>query len=186
MNNFELCLIIAGPLLLLLWIIAINNRLVRLQLGVKNGWAQIDVQLKRRHDLIPNLVNSVQGYASHERGTLEAVVAARAAAVSAKDPADAIKAEGDLSAALGRLLAISEGYPTLRASENFLQLQNELSSTEDRIAMSRQAYNNVVTLFNTETQIFPSVIVAGMKGMREEPLFEGAPADRVVPEVKFT
>jgi LemA protein len=186
MNTILLCIILSLPLILLFWVISINNRLIRLQLGVKNAWAQIDVQLKRRHDLIPNLVNSVQGYAAHERDTLEAVVVARAVAIRATETSDVIKAEGDLSAALGRLLAISEGYPTLKANENFLQLQHELSSTEDRIAMSRQGYNNAVTIFNTETRIFPSVIVAGMKGMKDEPLFEGTSEDRTVPEVKFT
>jgi len=166
-------------------IVGIYNRLVRLRQEVKNGWAQIDVQLKRRHDLIPNLVNTVKGYATHEKGTLEAVINARAKATSAIVPADRIKAEGELSSALGRLLAVSEAYPNLKANENFLSLQAELASTENRIAFSRQAYNDAVMQLNTSLQGFPTVLLADFLGFKAEVFFESSAEDKVVPTVQF-
>lgn len=161
------------------------NRLVRLRQAVRNTWAQIDVQLKRRHDLIPNIVNTVKGYATHEKGTLEAVINARAKATSATIPADRIKAEGELSGALSRLLAVSEAYPNLKANENFLGLQKELAGTEDRIAFSRQGYNDSVAQLNTAVQSFPTVLIAGLFGFKEEPFFEAPQEERQAPTVQF-
>lgn len=166
-------------------LVGLYNRLVRLRQMVRNAWAQIDVQLKRRHDLIPNLVNTVKGYAAHEKGTLDAVISARARATSATLPADRIKAEGELSGALARLLAVSEAYPNLKANENFMALQKELSGTEDRVAFSRQSYNEAVTQMNTAVQTFPTVLIAGMLGFKEEPFFEAPSEEKQVPTVQF-
>lgn len=178
--------VLAGIALIIgLWVMGIYNSLVRLRQAVKNAWAQIDVQLKRRHDLIPNLVNTVKGYASHEKDTLERVVNARAKATSATLPADKIKAEGELTAALGKLLMVAEAYPDLKANQNFLQLQGELTSTEDRIALSRQSYNNAATQFNTQIEVFPNVILAGMFNFKAEPLFETPAEQRAAPKVEF-
>ena len=168
-----------------LWLMSAYNGLVAFRQAVKNAWAQIDVQLKRRHDLIPNLVNTVKGYASHEKETFERVINARAKATSAMVPADAIKAEGELTAALGRLLAISEAYPELKANQNFMALQTELSSTEDRVSFSRQAYNDSVTRLNTAIQTFPTVLIAGMFGFKEEPFFETPAEQKETPKVQF-
>lgn len=178
--------IVLGLILIIgLWVMGIYNGLVALRQKVKNAWAQIDVQLTRRHDLIPNLVNTVKGYAGHEKGTLEAVVNARAKATSVTLPADKIKAEGELSSALARLLAVSEAYPDLKANQNFLALQEELTSTENRISFSRQAYNDAVTQINTRVQTFPAVMVAGMLGFKEEPFFEAPAEEKKVPKVEF-
>jgi LemA protein len=172
-------------IILALWMVGIYNGLVKFRQAVKNGWAQIDVQLQRRHDLIPNLVNTVKGYATHEKGTLEAVVNARARATSVTLPADKIKAEGELSSALSRLLAVSEAYPDLKANQNFIALQEELTSTENRIAFARQAYNDAVTQINTAIQAFPAVMVAGMLGFKEEPFFGTSAEEKKVPTVQF-
>jgi LemA protein len=177
--------IVAVVVIIALFGVGIYNRLVQLRQFVKNAWAQIDVQLKRRHDLIPNLVETVKGYAAHEKGTLDAVISARARATSATIPTDRIKAEGELSGALGRLLAVSEAYPNLKANENFLGLQNELRGTEDRIAFSRQAYNDSVTQYNTSIQTVPAVLFAGFFGFKEEPFFEAPQAEKEVPKVEF-
>jgi LemA protein len=177
--------IIAVVVIVALMGVGIYNQLVRLRQMVKNAWAQIDVQLKRRHDLIPNLVNTVKGYAAHEKGTLDAVISARAKATSATVPADRIKAEGELSGALSRLLAVSEAYPNLKANENFMGLQNELTGTEDRIAFSRQAYNESVTQMNTAIQTFPAVLLAGFFGFKEEPFFEAPSEEKEAPKVDF-
>jgi LemA protein len=177
--------LIATVVVVGLILVGLYNRLVRLRQLVRNAWSQIDVQLKRRHDLIPNLVNTVKGYAAHEKGTLDAVISARARATSATIPADRIKAEGELSGALARLLAVSEAYPNLKANENFLALQKELTGTEDRVAFSRQSYNEAVTQMNTAVQTFPTVLIAGMLGFKEEPFFEAPAEEKQVPTVQF-
>ena len=182
-----IALVVLGGLVLIigLWLMGIYNGMVKLRLLVKNAWAQIDVQLKRRHDLIPNLVNTVKGYAAHEKGTFEAVINARAKATSVVLPADKIKAEGELSGALARLMAVAEAYPELKANQNFMSLQGELTSTEDRVAFSRQAYNEAVTQYNTSIQTFPAVLVAGMMGFQAEPFFEAPAAEKEAPAVQF-
>jgi LemA protein len=179
--------VVLGIVLLgLLWFIAMYNGLVRLRYEVKNAWAQIDVQLKRRHDLIPNLVETVKGYAGHEKSTLDAVVAARSRAVSAQGVENQARAEGELSQTLSRLLMLVESYPNLKANENFLALQEELASTENRIGFSRQFYNDSVMNYNTRIQSFPPNIIAGMFGFTASPFFEIADqAERAVPQVKF-
>jgi LemA protein len=175
-------------LLLVVWLFATYNGLVRLRNQAKNAWSQIDVQLKRRHDLIPNLVETVKGYAAHERQTLEAVTQARNIAVGAvgKGVGEQAKAEGGLSGALSRLLAVAEQYPNLKANENFLALQEELSSTENKISFSRQFYNDSVLNYNNKTQTAPSNIVAGMFGFKSSEFFQvETPAEKEVPKVSF-
>ena len=174
-------LIIVGGL----WLMTSYNGLVTLRQSVKNAWAQIDVQLKRRHDLIPNLVNTVKGYAAHEKETFERVINARARATSATSAGETIKAEGELSSALARLLAVSEAYPELKANQNFIALQEELTSTENRIAYARQFYNDSVAKLNTQIQVFPTVVIAGMFGFKEEPFFEAPSEEKGAPTVKF-
>ena len=168
---------------------SIYNGLVRSRNQVKNAWAQIDVQLKRRYDLIPNLVETVKGYASHERETLEAVTQARnlAQQVSNAGAGERAKVEGELSSALSRLLAVAEAYPDLKANQNFLALQEELTSTENKIGFSRQFYNDSVLRYNNKTQVFPSNIVAGMFGFKAEEFFETTAAiEREAPKVSFS
>jgi LemA protein len=177
--------VVAILILVALWGVGIYNGLVTLRQAVKNAWAQIDVQLKRRHDLIPNLVETVKGYATHEKETLERVIAARARATSAATPADKIKAEGEVSSALARLLVVSEAYPDLKANTNFTSLQGELAGTEDRIAFAREAYNDAVSRLNTGIEVFPAVLIAGMLGFKAEPFFETPQAEREAPKVKF-
>ncbi len=178
--------VLLGALLLVgLWLMGLYNGLVRLRQAVKNAFANIDVQLKRRHDLIPNLVNTVKGYASHEKDTLERVVNARARATGATTTTDKLKAEGELTQALGRLLMVAESYPELKANTNFLQLQGELTQTEDKIAYSRQGYNDAATSYNTAIHVFPAVLLAGMFGFTAEPLFETPAAEREAPKVSF-
>ena len=175
-------------LLIVLWFIGAYNGLVRLRNAVKEAWAQIDVQLKRRHDLIPNLVETVKGYAKHEAGTLEAVIKARAAAVSSegKGPAAQGPAEGELSQALGRLMMIAEQYPDLKANTNFLALQEELTSTENKIGFARQHYNERVMTYNNQVESIPSNLVAGVFNFAKEPFFElTEKAEREAPKVSF-
>jgi LemA protein len=168
------------------WVIGMYNGLVRLRNQVKNAWAQIDVQLKRRHDLIPNLVETVKGYAGHEKQTLEGVTQARARAVSAQGVEAQAQAEQDLSGALGRLMLVVEQYPDLKANQNFLALQEELTSTENRIGFSRQHYNDSVMTYNTKIQSFPDNIIAGSFGFGEETFFElEDEAARETPQVRF-
>jgi LemA protein len=167
-----------------LWAIGTYNRLVGLRNQVLNGWRQIDVQLKRRHDLIPNLVNAVRGVMDFERDTLTAVMEARAKALTATGPADAAQKEGQLSVALGRLLAVAENYPTLKANENVRMLQEELTGTENKVGFARQFYNDIATKFNTAQQVFPTNLVAGMLGFQAAELFEITDAaERDVPTV---
>lgn len=166
---------------------AIYNGLVQLRNQAKNAWSQIDVQLKRRHDLIPNLVETVKGYASHEKTTLENVIKARNQAVQAQGVAEKSQAEQGLTAALGRLMVVVEQYPNLKANENFLALQEELASTENRIGFARQAYNDSVMKYNTRIQSVPANIVAGSFGFTEMQFFEiEDQAQREAPQVKFS
>jgi len=181
--------ILAIVVIFILAFAGIYNGLVGARNQVKNAWAQIDVQLKRRHDLIPNLVETVKGYMQHERGTLEAVTNARTTAIKSADSGVAAqaKAEGELSQALGRLLAVAENYPDLKASQNFLALQEELTSTENKISFSRQFYNDSVLQFNNKTQMFPSNIVASMGGFKAGEFFEVTDtAEREAPRVSFS
>jgi LemA protein len=179
--------IILGLIVLLaIYLIALYNGLVTKRNRVDNAWAQIEVQLKRRRDLIPNLVETVKGYAAHERGTFEAVTQARAAAAGAQGPAATAEAEGFLTQALGKLFAVAEAYPDLKASTNFLDLQAQLKDTEDKIAVSRQVYNDTVLTFNNAIQVFPAVLIAGPFGFTKREFFEVEDAaDREVPEVSF-
>ena len=184
-----LYVIIGIVVVLLIWFIVIYNGLVRLRNQVKNAWAQIDVQLKRRHDLIPNLVETVRGYMKHERETLEAVTNARNLAQQAIGGGVGAqsKAEGELSSALSRLLAVVENYPDLKANQNFLALQEELTSTENKISFSRQFYNDAVLTYNNQTQMFPSNMVASMGGFKAAEFFEVTVAEeREAPKVSFT
>ncbi len=171
--------------LVILWIIAIYNRLVGLRERFRNAWSQIDVQLKRRHDLIPNLVETVKGYAAHERQTLEAVTQARQMAVDAKSIAEAQQAENMLTSTLRSLFAVAEAYPDLKANQNFMQLQEELTATENKIAFARQHYNDVTNLYNTAIKVFPASIVAGSFAFTEQPYFEMEAGEREVPNVRF-
>jgi LemA protein len=187
MTSMVLLIIIAAVgLLICLWLIAAYNGLVRNRNEVKNAWAQIDVQLKRRHDLIPNLVETVKGYAGHEKQTLQNVTEARSRAVAAEGPAARGQAEGELSQALGRLMLVVEQYPDLKANQNFLALQEELTSTENRISFARQHYNDSVMTFNTRLQSFPVNILAGAFGFSDEAFFEiEDAAQREAPKVQF-
>lgn len=172
-------------LILVVWPIAIYNRLVAQRLRIDNAWSQIDVQLNRRHDLIPNLVETVKGYASHERETFEAVIAARNAGVSATTPESQAEAENLITSALGRLFALQEAYPDLKADQNFRQLQEELTATEDRIAYARQFYNDQVRTYNTSIQQFPAVFVARFASFTPREFFEVEADVRAVPRVEF-
>jgi LemA protein len=180
-------LAVVGVLALILIFVVVTtyNGLVRKRGAVDNAWAQIDVQLKRRHDLIPNLVETVKGYASHERQTLEAVVAARQQAVSAQGPHDQAAAENMLSGALKNLFALSEAYPDLKANQNFAALQEELASSENRIAFSRQYYNDAVLAYNNGIQTVPANIVAGMTGFHEREYFQAPGEERGPVQVRF-
>ena len=162
------------------------NRMVARRLAVDNSWSQVDVELKRRHDLIPALVEAVRGYAGHERTTLERVTEARGAAMSAQGPPSRAAAEGTLSAVLGRLLVIAEAYPELEASENFAGLQEDLGETEDRIAIARRVYNDTVQTYNTLIQIFPAVIVARAFGFTAREFFDAPAEAEVAPEVRYS
>ena len=169
--------IILGALVLLfvLALILIYNGLVRQRNRIDNAWSQIDVQLKRRYDLIPNLVETVKGYAAHERQTLESVTQARANAINAQGPAQQAEAENVLSGALKSLFAVAEAYPDLKANQNFLSLQEELTSTEDRVAYARQFYNDSVLSYNNKLQTFPRNVIAGMFNFETREYFEGEP-----------
>jgi LemA protein len=179
--------ILVVVIVVVLWVIATYNSLVAMRAEVDNGWAQIDVQLKRRYDLIPNLVETVKGYAAHERETLEKVIQARNAAMQAQGVAAKAEAENMLTSTLRSIFALAEAYPNLKANENFLALQEELTSTENRIAFARQFYNDVVMRFNARIQQFPTNIVANMFGFTRRDFFEVQDqAQREAPQVKFT
>jgi LemA protein len=181
-------LVVFGVLLLFLfWGIGLYNKLVTLRNQVQNGWKQIDVQLKRRHDLIPNLVSTVKGYMQYEQETLDKVIQARNAATTASGVVDSAVKENALTGALGRLFALAENYPTLMANENVKQLQEELSSTENKIGFARQFFNDIATKFNIAQQVFPASIIARMFGFQPSELFEVTEAaERAVPNVDLS
>jgi len=179
-------ILLAIVLLLVLALVALYNRLVQSRNRVDNAWAQVEVQLKRRWDLIPNLVETVKGYAAHERGTFEAVTEARAAAQRAGTTDERAQAEGILGQALGRLFAVAEAYPELQADENFRQLQSDLNDTENRIAVSRQVFNDTVLTYNNAVQTFPAVVIANWFKFTPREFFEvEEAAQREAPRVDF-
>lgn len=180
-------IIILGVAIVLIAIfVGMYNALVRLRNQVKNAWAQIDVQLKRRYDLIPNLIETVKGYMKHERETLENVTRMRAQAMETSGVADKAKAEGMLTSALGQLKVAVENYPDLKANQNFLALQEELTSTENKISFARQNYNDQVLFYNNKTEMFPSNVMASMFGFNKEEFFEiENEEERIVPKVSF-
>jgi len=180
--------VLLGVLLVVaMWVIGTYNGLVGLRNQTINGWKQIDVQLKRRHDLIPNLINTVKGAMEFEQSTLTMVIEARNRAVAAAGPADSAAAEGVLTQALGKLFALAESYPTLKANENVKMLQEELASTENKIGFARQFYNDIATRFNTAQQTFPANLVAGPLGFKPSELFEVTEAaERAVPTVDLS
>ena len=180
-----LIILIAVAVLLLLYVIVTYNGLVKLRNRIQNAWAQIDVQLRRRYDLIPNLVETVKGYAKHEQSTFEAVTQARANAINAQGPADQARAENMITGALKSLFAVSEAYPDLKANQNFLSLQEELAGTEGRISYARQYYNDAVLRMNTKIQSFPSNILANMFGFKEHEYFEADDTSRGPVSVQF-
>lgn len=177
--------IAAVAAVLLLAVVLLFNRLVRLRNEVNAGWSNIDVQLKRRNDLIPNIIETVKGYAAHERGVFDEVAAARAAVSGASSPAATAAASDLLSGALGKLFAVAEAYPELKASDNFLQLQGELTDTEDKIAAARRYYNSVVQTYNTGIQSFPALLLAGALGFRAREFFATGEAERATPQASF-
>ena len=178
-------ILIALVVLIGLYLVFLYNGLVSLRNRIENAWAQIDVQLKRRYDLIPNLVETVKGYASHERETLEAVIQARNMAMAAQGPQQQAQTENILSGALKSLFALSEAYPDLKANANFLNLQEELTGTEGRIAYARQFYNDTVYRYNTKIQSFPAVVIAGRFGFKEREYFEADDEARGPVQVQF-
>ncbi len=182
--NFLYILIIIIVIIAAFFLVTYNS-LIRLRNMVKDQWAQIEVLLKRRADLIPNLVETVKGYAGHERETLEAVINARNKAVNATTTRDEMEANGELSQALGRLFAVAEAYPDLKANTNFMNLQSNLKETEDKIAYARQFYNDAVLGYKNKLEMFPSNIIAGMFNFKPEEFFEATEADKEVPQVKF-
>jgi len=192
----SMIVLLVAVVLIALWAVGIYNGLVGGRNGYKNAFAQIDVQLTRRYDLIPNLVETAKGYMKHERETLEAVIQARNSAVSGlsaakASPGDAAAmqqlagADNALTQTLGRLFALSEAYPDLKANQNMMQLSEELTSTENKVAFARQAYNDAATAYNNERQVFPAVMVAGMFGFTEAQLLEAQQAAREAPKVSF-
>ena len=176
---------VAVAVLLGLALVVLYNKLVRLRNRVENAWSQVDVQLKRRYDLIPNLVETVKGYAQHERATFEEVTRARTRAQEARTVEQQAEAENVLTAAIGRLFAVAEAYPELRASENFQQLQSQLEETEDKIRVARQVYNDAVLTYENARETVPTNLVAGMFGFGEKPFFEVEEAAREAPRVQF-
>ena len=178
-------IIIGVVVLIALYFMSTYNGLVKLRNMVKDQWSQIDVLLKRRADLIPNLVETVKGYTKHEKETLEAVINARNKAVSAQGVEEEMKANGELSGALSRLFALAESYPDLKANANFMDLQSNLKETEDKISYARQFYNDAVLKYKNKLEVFPSNIVAGIFGFKPEPFFEATDKEKENPQVKF-
>ncbi|MHC4121248.1 MAG: LemA family protein [Planctomycetota bacterium] len=182
-----LIVIAAVLVVIVLAVIVMYNALVRLRNQVDNAWSQIDVQLKRRHDLIPNLMETAKGYMKHERETFEAITEARSKAMGAGSVAEASKAEGMLGEALSKFMLVVENYPDLKANQNFLSLQEELTSTENKISFARQSFNDQVLFFNNKIQMFPSNIIAGMFAFTKRDFFEiEVAAEREVPKVDFS
>ena len=178
-------IIIVIVVLIVLWAIATYNSLVDFRNRVKDAWSQIDVQLKRRFDLIPNLVETVKGYTKHESETLEEVIKARNTYLSATLPEDQLKADGELTNAINKLFALSENYPDLKANQNFQQLQQELQQTEDKIAMSRQFYNDIVMQYNNKIEMVPSNIIASIFKFKQEKFFEANETEKENVKVQF-
>jgi LemA protein len=185
MSIILIAIIIILVIIVIVTIVHMYNNLVGLRNRVKNSYSQIDVQLKRRNDLIPNLVETVKGYAAHEKGVLEEVTKARTGVMNASTIEETSAADNQLTGALKTLFAVAENYPDLKANSNFQQLQGELSDTEDNIAYARQFYNDVVLKYNNACQQFPSSLLAGMFGFKEETYFEAPESEKAVPEVKF-
>lgn len=183
--SIALIVILVIIVVLVVAVIGLYNNLVKLRNMVDNAWAQIDVQLQRRLDLIPNLVETVKGYAAHESGTLEEVTKARSAVMNASTPEGKMEADGILTGALKSLFAVAEAYPDLKANTNFQQLQAELSNTEDKISYMRQSFNDTVMKYNTAIQTFPAVLVAGMMGFKQRDSFDATAGADVAPKVQF-
>lgn len=179
--------ILIGVLVVILVLVFIGfyNKIIRAENQIDNAWAQIDVQLKRRADLVPNLIETVKGYMTHEREVLENVTKARSALMSAKGPQQSMAAEGFLEQALGKLFAVAEAYPDLKANTNFLQLQDELTHTENKVAFARQHYNDIVLRFNNLIETFPGNVFAGMMARKEREMLETPAVEREVPRVSF-
>ena len=186
-SGWVLCVgaLVAAVLLLIVFVIGLYNSLVQLRNRVKNAWSQIEVQLQQRNDLIPNLVETVKGYASHESGTFERVIQARNAAMAATSPAEAAEADNMLTGALRQLFALAEAYPDLKANTNFLQLQEKLGVLEEKISFARMFYNDTVMIYNTKIQQFPAVVIAGMLGFTAEELFKSVEGAETPPVVSF-
>jgi len=180
-----LIIILAVVGVIALWLIAVFNGLIRSRNRVDEAWSDIEVQMKRRYDLIPNIINTVKGYAKHEEGVFTKVTQARTAAMGAKTPGEHAAAEGMLTETMKSLFAVSENYPALKANENFLHLQKELVDTEDKIQASRRFYNGNVRDFNTKIQVFPSNLIAGTMGFKKYDFFDAPEGSEAVPEVKF-
>jgi LemA protein len=181
-----LIIFVALVAVVIIMLVSIYNSLIRLRNQVKNAWSQIDVQLKRRHDLIPNLIETVKGYMTHERETLQNITDARSKAMGADTVADKAKAESALSGAMSKFFLVVENYPDLKANQNFLALQEELTSTENKISFARQSYNDQVLFYNNKIEMFPSNIIAGMFNFNKEDFFEIEDAtEREVPKVEF-
>ena len=183
--SIPLIIILVIVVVLVVAVIGLYNNLVKLRNMVDNAWAQIDVQLQRRLDLIPNLVETVKGYAAHESGTLEEVTKARTAVMNAPTPEGKMQADGFLTGALKNLFAVAEAYPDLKANTNFQQLQAELSNTEDKISYLRQSFNDTVMKYNTAIQTFPAVLIAGMMGFKQRDSFDATAGAEVAPKVQF-
>jgi len=181
-----LIVVVVVVVVLLLFLALAFNHLVRLRNETQAGWSNIDVQLKRRNDLIPNLVEAVKGYASHERGLFDEITQARAAVQGGGGPAQTAAASDQLTGAMGRLFAVAENYPQLRATENFQELQTELTDTEDKIAAARRYYNSVVQTYNSAIQSFPALLYAGMLGFRAREFFAVQDSERATPQVSTT
>ncbi|MBQ6840764.1 MAG: LemA family protein [Bacilli bacterium] len=184
-STIIILVIVAVVLLIVFYIIATRNSLVVLRNRVKDQMSQIDIQLKRRFDLIPNLVETVKGYAKHEKETLEGVINARNSYLSASTPEEQLKADGELNKAINKLFALSEAYPDLKANQNFINLQSELSATEEKITYARQFYNDSVLNLNNKIELFPSNMVASMFGFKKENFFEASEEEKATVKVKF-